>query len=140
MLLIFKRLLSFQIVQNKHKRAAHHTFFRFLPTKESCYPKSISLTDEGSTQCTLKRGKKCYNTIVLTQWIRMWPINSSFNWQRKHLVAKDHPFLYKWSKIKTFVQVASQAKKLTFGGTKSSKSHLQETKLYYLALKPSEGL
>ena len=41
--------LAFQIVQNKHKGSALQTFLFFLPTNEPCQPKSVSLTNEGST-------------------------------------------------------------------------------------------
>ena len=47
----------------------------------------------------------------------MRSMDSFFKWQRKHLFTKDHPLLFKWSKVKTFAHVASQAKKSTSSST-----------------------
>ena len=57
--------LSFQTVQNKHKRAARETFFLFLPKKDPCQLESNSLTEEGSTRDTPNRAnKRCQDTMV----------------------------------------------------------------------------
>ena len=47
----------------------------------------------------------------------MWPMVPSSSRQWKHLFAKDHLLLFKQSKVNTFTQEASQAKKLTLEGT-----------------------
>ena len=104
--------LSFHMVQNKQRGAVRHTFFRLLPTKELCHPKSMSPTEKERTQSTPnKENKKFHNTLVLTQWIRMWSMVSSSSRQKKHLSAKNHPILFTRSNINTFSQEACQAKK-----------------------------
>ena len=110
--------LSFQTVQKKHKGAAHHAFFFFLPTKKPCHLSKASLTEERSTHDTPKReNKRCRKTLVLSQWKRTWSTDSSSLRHRKHLFAKDHPLLWMWSKVRTFLQVASQTKKTTLDRT-----------------------
>ena len=79
----------------------------------------MSPTEKERTQSTPnKENKKSHNTLVLTQWIRMWSMVSSSSRQKKHLLAKNHPILFTQSNINTFSQEACQAKKKpTFGGT-----------------------
>ena len=102
------------------------SFSIVFPQKDHIILK-VSLTEKGNTQNTPKReNNKFHNPLVLTQWIRMWSMNSSSDWQRKHLFAKHHPLLLKSSKVKTFAQVASHAKKLTFGGTQEFQITLAE--------------
>ena len=52
------------------KAATFHAFLRFLPTKESCYPRRVPLTIKGRTQVTPKRVKSnCHRTLALMQCI-----------------------------------------------------------------------
>ena len=55
--LIVKCLLffSFQTVQKRHKGAARHAYFLFLPTKKPRHPNKASVTEEGSTHDTPQR-------------------------------------------------------------------------------------
>ena len=79
---------------------------------------SVSLTNDDSTQDTPKRANSNFHkTLVFTQWTRRWCMDSSSIWHKKHLFAKDLPFFWTWSKVKTFLHVAFQAKKLTLGCT-----------------------
>ena len=110
--------ISFQIVQKRHKGVAHHAFFHFLPTKEPCHSKNGSLIEEGSTHDTPNReNKRCHKTLALSQWRRMRSMDSSYLRHMKHPFSKDQPLLWMWSKVKTFFQVAFQAKKPTLGNT-----------------------
>ena len=84
--------LSFQTVQNGLRGATLHAFFLFFPTKWPCQPRSISLTEECTTQTTpSKENTNCHNKLALEQWRRMWSQDSSSPLQRKHLFTNDHP-------------------------------------------------
>ena len=129
--------LSFQIVQKKHEGVTRHAFFLFLPTKTPCHPSKASLTKEDSTHDSPKReNKRCHNNLVLSQWRRMWSTDSSSLRHRKHLFTKDHPLLWMWSKVKTFLQVASHIKKTTLDKPTISKPHLLGKHSAFLASTP----
>ena len=73
-------------------RAAFQTLFHFLPTKESWQLKKDSLIVEGNTQTTPNKENNNYHrTLNLTQFRRMWSIDSSLTLQRKHLFNTNHP-------------------------------------------------
>lgn len=107
--------LAFQTGQNKHKGPAFQTVLRFLPTQTPFHPKRVSISEEGNTQYTPNNVKNnSHTSLVFSQW-RI--IDFSCAWHKKHLFAKTHPLFWIWSKVRTFPHEASQAKKLTFGGS-----------------------
>ena len=58
--------LAFQTVQKMQRGATLHTFQRFLPTKEPCQLRRVSLTEEGSTHDTPNKEKsKSHKTLVV---------------------------------------------------------------------------
>ena len=60
--------LVFQIVQKMQREATLHTLLRFLPTKEPCQLRRVSLTEEGSSQDTPNKVKSnSYRTLVFEQ-------------------------------------------------------------------------
>ena len=92
-----------------------------------------SLTMECITQQTQKKeNKSSHNTLVLPQCKRMWSIDSSWVWHRKHLLAKDQPLLCSWSRVKALPQVASQAKSTPWVEPTCSSQHLVGMKLIFL--------
>ena len=110
--------LTFQTDQNKHRGAIFHTVLRCLPTQAPSQPTRVSLTEEVNTQHTPSKVKNIFHTsLVFSQWRRRWSIDSSLSWHKKHLFVKVQSFFWTWSKVRTFPQDASQAKKLIFGCT-----------------------
>ena len=64
--------LAFQIVQEMQKGLAFQSFLCFLPTKVPFQPKSVALTEKGSTHDTPKRVNNIsHKALVFTQWRRM---------------------------------------------------------------------
>ena len=60
--------LSFQTIQKIHNEVVFQSFLHFLPTKESCQPRTVSLTIEGKTQDTPKKTKSnCKRTLTFSQ-------------------------------------------------------------------------
>ena len=51
--------LTFQTVQKIHKGSALQTSFLFFPTKDPFQPKSIILTEAGSTHCIQSINNQC---------------------------------------------------------------------------------
>ena len=88
------------------KRSNSPHLLVFLPTKEPCQLRRISLTEEGNTQDTPNK------TLVFEQWRRRWPMVSSFSRHMKHLFANARPLFWTISKVKPLPHVASHAKKL----------------------------
>ena len=110
--------LAFQITQNKHNDPNCHATFLFFPTKEPLHPKRVSLTKRGKTHETPKKERNTIHTsLVFSQWIRRWSIDSSLLWQRKHLFAITQPLFCKRSKVRTLPHEASHAKKLNLACT-----------------------
>ena len=110
--------LTFQTVQKMWRGVALHTFLRFLPTKEPCQLRSVSLTEKGNTQDTPNKvNSKSHKTLVFEQCRRRWSMVSSFSRHIKHLFANAHPFFWTISKVKALPCVASHAKKLILGCT-----------------------
>ena len=92
-------------------------FLVFL-TKKPCQLRSTSLTVEGSTRSTPKRGKvNSHTDLVNVQCKRIWSQVSFSIPQRMHLFAKAHPLLCSLSRVRILHQAASQAKIPTLGGT-----------------------
>ena len=117
-----KQFLAFQTVQKMCRGAALHTFLRFLPTKEPCQLRRVSLTEEGNTQDTPNKVKRrSHKTFVLEQWRRRWSMVSSFSRHKKHLFSKAHPLFCTLSKVRALPHVASHAKKLILGCTINGK-------------------
>ena len=127
--------LSFHIAHKRHKGASFQVFLLFLPTKDPHQPRKVSLTEQGRTQVTPKRANNnSHKTLILMQWIKVWLVNFSSARQKKHLLARDWPFLLSWSKVKTFPQEASQSKKNPLlEEQKGSKLFFLETGLYFPA-------
>ena len=110
--------LFFQTNQNKQRGSAIQAFLRFLPTKEPCQPRRVSLAESRRTHITPNRAKtSSHKTLALEQWIKMWLIVSSSSQKRKHLLAMFHPLLLSWYRVRTFPHESSQAKKPTLVGT-----------------------
>ena len=110
--------LTFQTVQKMWRGVALHTFLRFLPTKEPCQLRRVSLTEKGNTQDTPNKvNSKSHKTLVFEQCRRRWFMVSSFSRHIKHLFANAHPFFWTISKVKALPRVASHAKKLILGCT-----------------------
>lgn len=54
---------------------------------EPCHPTRVSLTVVACSQWTLKRANSnCLRTLTLTQWRRMWFVNSSSYLQKKKII------------------------------------------------------
>ena len=110
--------LAFHMTQNKHNGPTCHATFLFLPTKELLHPKRVSFAERGKTQETPKKEmSNIHPSLVFSQWMRRWPIDSSHVWHKKHLFAKAQPFFCKWSKVRTLPHEASHVKKLNLGCT-----------------------
>ena len=91
---------------------------RLLPIMEPCHPTRVSLTVVACSQWTLKRANSnCLRTLTLTQWRRMWFVDSSSYLQKKHLLTKGHSLFWSWSIVNTFPKLASHAKKLALEST-----------------------
>ena len=71
--------LVFQTIQKMWRGAALHAFLCFLPTKEPCQLRRVSVTEEGNTQDTPNKVKsKSHKTLVFEQCRRRWSVVSSF--------------------------------------------------------------
>ena len=104
--------LSFHIVQKMKSGMDFHTFFLFLPTKEPFQLLRTSFTEFGNTHCTPHNARMIsHNPFATVQWIKIWLIVSSSHPHKKHRLGNCHPLLCSLSKVRTFPQVAFQAKK-----------------------------
>ena len=122
--------LALHMTQNKHNGPNRHATFLFLPTKESLHPKRVSFTERGKTQETPKKERSNIHTsLVFSQWMRRWSIDSSHVWHKKHLFVKAQPLFCKRSKVRTLPHEASHAKKLNLGCTQEFHS-----KVYFMSL------
>ena len=110
--------LVFQTIQKMWRGAALHAFLCFLPTKEPCQLRRVSVTEEGNTQDTPNKvNSKSHKTLVFEQWRRRWSMVSSFSRHIKHLFANARPLFWTISKVKALPHVASHAKELILGCT-----------------------
>ena len=90
----FQTLFDFfssKLFKKMHRGAALHTFY-FIPTKESCQLKRVSLTMEGSSQNTPnKENNYSHKTIDLAQERRVWSIDSLQLYKSKTSVWEQPP-------------------------------------------------
>ena len=95
--------------------AAFQALIHLLSTKEPCHPRRVSLTNSDKTHRTPKMESTSYHKILaLPQWRRIWSMDSTSSLHKAHLLTNFHPLLWSWSNVKTFLEQASQLKKLTF--------------------------
>ena len=57
--------LTFQTVQKMHKGPTLQTSLLFLSTKDTSHPKSVALTDIGSTHCTPEKVKNIPHKVLI---------------------------------------------------------------------------
>lgn len=120
--------ISFHTNQKRHKGVVIQAFLHFLPTKEPCQPRRVSLTETGRNHNTPKRtNNNSHKTLALVQLIRIWSIDSSSTPQKKHLLAKCHSLLFSRSKVSTLPHEALEPKKTHFcGNTRAPNNALRE--------------
>ena len=109
---------SFPSILSKiHKGVIFQAFLWALPTNDPWHTRRVSFIEQERIQDTPEREKRRFqSTRVFAQWRRRWSTVSSSKRQKKYLFAKKCPLLWSWSRVKTFPQEASQAKKATLGG------------------------
>ena len=107
--------LSFQIVQ-KIQRAALQDLIH-LSTKESYHPRRVSLIDSNKTHRTPKmENTGCHKILALFEWRKAIINGLQLLFTQSTLISQHPPFSLKLIQRQTFLQQASQVKKLTFKG------------------------
>lgn len=104
------QLHSFHMHQNKKTGAIYQTTILFLSSPLNLHSRSF-LTETGNTYFKLKTTKrKVQSTLVLSQWTKIWLVDSSSSLQRLHLLTMDHPSFINISTVTIVLQTVSHAK------------------------------